>query len=328
MNQLQTSAGTFRLKPYENEADLEDAIAIVKDELFGPHRIYLDTKKMIGKEVGRRGIPDGYLLDLSSHKPQLYVVENELASHDLLRHIAVQVLRFSLSFETDQHRVKKILLSALQQSPESLKKCQEYVSKTDYRNLDHLLEQMVFEGDFGALVIIDEVPDDLETVLVTKFQFRVEVLQLEHYSNDEGKVVYRYAPFLADVTPDTESSGERLDISELDTVVVPARKEGFESVFLGEDRWYEIRIHGSMRPQIKYIAAYQVAPESAITHIAPVKSVEEWKDSRKFVVNFAEPAQKIGPIELVKTGRVKAPQNLRYTNRERLLSAENLDDVW
>lgn len=60
--------------------------------------------------------------------------------------------------------------------------------------------------------------------------------------------------------------------------------------FVGENRWYAIRIHGTMRPQIKHIALYQAAPKSAITHIAPVKSSEPWKDSGKFVVNFAAPA--------------------------------------
>jgi hypothetical protein len=115
---------------------------------------------------------------------------------------------------------------------------------------------------------------------------------------------------------------------EIDTVVVPARKEGFEEVFIGEDRWYKVRIHGAIRPQIKYIAVYQVAPKSAITHIAPVKSIKPWKDSGKVVLNFTEAAKEIGPIKLVKKGRVKAPQSLRYTTRERLLSAKTLDDIW
>ncbi len=83
-----------------------------------------------------------------------------------------------------------------------------------------------------------------------------------------------------------------------------------------------------MRPQIKYIAVYQVAPVSAITHIAPVKSIEPWKDTDKFVLNFSEAAKPIGPIPLVKGGRVKALQNLRYTTRARLLASKTLDDVW
>ena len=119
-----------------------------------------------------------------------------------------------------------------------------------------------------------------------------------------------------------------MDASELDTVVVPAREDGFQETFLGENRWYAIRIHGTMRPQIKYIAAYRVLLTSAITHIAPVSSVEPWKDTAKFVVNFSEPAKQIGPIPLVKGGRVKAPQNLRYTTREKLMAARSLEDLW
>jgi hypothetical protein len=63
-------------------------------------------------------------------------------------------------------------------------------------------------------------------------------------------------------------------------------------------------------------------------HIAAVKSIESWKDTGKYVVTFAAPADNIGPIPLVRGGRVKALQNLRYTTRARLLSAKTLDDIW
>jgi hypothetical protein len=119
-----------------------------------------------------------------------------------------------------------------------------------------------------------------------------------------------------------------IDPNDIDTVVVPARADGMEAVFLGEQRWHHVRIHGAMRPQIKYIAAYQTAPISAITHAAPVKSIEPWKDTDKVVINFSEPAREIGPIRLVKAGRVKAPQNLTYANWSRLQAAKSLDDLW
>jgi len=117
-------------------------------------------------------------------------------------------------------------------------------------------------------------------------------------------------------------------ISEVDTVVVPAREDGFKEVFLGENRWYEIRIHHSVIPRIKYIAAYQVAPVSAITHLALVKNIEPWQDSGKFVVNFAEPAKEISPIPLVPKSRVKALQNIRYTSLDKLQRAKTLDEVF
>ena len=37
----------------------------------------------------------------------------------------------------------------------------------------------------------------------------------------------------------------------VDTVIVPAQKDGFEKVFLGEDCWYAIRISGGMLDKIK-----------------------------------------------------------------------------
>ena len=54
--------------------------------------------------------------------------------------------------------------------------------------------------------------------------------------------------------------------STFDTIVVPARKEGFDRVFIGEDRWYAIKFSEAMQKQIKYIAGYQVKPISKITH--------------------------------------------------------------
>jgi hypothetical protein len=191
-------------------------------------------------------------------------------------------------------------------------------------------------GTFAALVVIDEIPDNLENVLARRFQFGVEVLELARYENSAGERVYKFEPFLADATEAAiepqkgeESPGKpHLDFSLVDTVVVPARDEGFQEVFLKENRWYAVRIHGTMRPQIKYIASYRVAPTSAITHIAPVRSIEPWKDTDKFVLNFAEAAKEIGPIHLVKNSRIKPLFNLRYTNRESLEKAKTLDDVW
>ncbi len=67
--------------------------------------------------------------------------------------------------------------------------------------------------------------------------------------------------------------------------------------------------------------------KKAITSVAAVSSIELLDDTKKFVVNFAEPARQISPIPLLKHGKMKAPQNLRYTNYERLLQAKSLDDI-
>lgn len=334
MEVIMTDNGLFYRVQFESEAALEKAILEVQTQLFGKNRMYLDIKKKIGAKGGLQNIPDGYLLDLSGQKPRLYVVENELAAHDPLRHIAVQILQFSLSFEAEPRKVRNILFEALQSQGDLKLLCEGYASTHSFRNLDHLLDYLVFETPFAALVIIDETPDNLEKILLTRFQFGVEVLELAKYTCSDGRKYYRFEPFLADVNADlrealpNEKQEEPIPQDDIDTVVVPAREDGFQDTFLNENRWYAIRIHGTMRPQIKYIAAYQVAPQSAITYVAPVSSIEPWDDTKKFVVNFAEPARKIGPIPLKKNGIVKAPQNLRYTNYERLVHAQTLDDIW
>lgn len=115
------------------------------------------------------------------------------------------------------------------------------------------------------------------------------------------------------------------DDSELDTIVVPAKPEGFKDVFLGENKWRAIRISGGMRKKIKYIAGYQTAPESAITHIAPIDHIESYGDAGKFQVVFSEPAKPIGPIPL--GNAMGAMQGTRYTTRSKLEAAKTVSDL-
>ena len=132
-------------EPFESESELEKAIIEVSQQLFGVNRVYIDVKRKIGLKGSIRNIPDGYLLDLSSLKtPVVYVVEVELASHDPLKHIAVQVLEFSLSFETSPTIVKSIIKDTLLANPEAMARCQQYATTNNYDNVDVLLEKMVY----------------------------------------------------------------------------------------------------------------------------------------------------------------------------------------
>lgn len=326
----------YKEDPFASEASLEGAIIEVQEEFFGPTRIYLDIKKRIGAKNHIKNIPDGYLLDLSStRQPKLYVVENELAAHDPLKHIAAQILEFSLSFETAQHTVKNIIKEGLSQNPAALTKCSEYAAKNGFENVDVLLERMIYgPGKFNALVIIDELSPELEKALITRFQFPVEILTLERYCTESNEHIYKFEPFLNDVVPTQVVNGsttQRLDPDEIDTIVVPARADGFQEVFINENRWYAIRIHASMIAKIKHIAVYQVAPVSAITYIAPVSKIERWNDSNKYVVYFSAAATKIGPLHLASKGteaKGKAPQGPRYTTRDRLLSSRSVEEVF
>ena len=112
-----------------------------------------------------------------------------------------------------------------------------------------------------------------------------------------------------------------------DTIIVPAQKDGFEEVFIGQNAWWAIRIGGGMIPRIKYIAAYQSQPVSAVTHVAPVARIEPYGEDGKYKLVFSEPAKPIGPIRFsdAPSGSMQGP---RYTTYARLMAASKLTDLF
>jgi len=127
-------------------------------------------------------------------------------------------------------------------------------------------------------------------------------------------------------TPSIPVAG-KLDKTQLDTIIVPAKQDGFEKVFIGENCWYAIRIAGGMLPKIKYIAAYRSQPESAVTHYAPVANIEPYGEEGKYKLNFAEPAKAVGPIPFADAPS-GAMQGIRYTSLQKLLTAKKITDFF
>jgi hypothetical protein len=81
-----------------------------------------------------------------------------------------------------------------------------------------------------------------------------------------------------------------------------------------------------MLSKIKYIAAYQTQPVSAITHVAPVAKIEPFGDSGKYKLIFSEPAKTIGPIPYgeAPSGAMQGP---RYTTYDKLKKATRLTEL-
>lgn len=113
-----------------------------------------------------------------------------------------------------------------------------------------------------------------------------------------------------------------------DTVVVPAQEPGFTEVFLGEHSWDAIRIGGGMLQKIKYIAAYQTLPVSAVTHYARVARIEPYGDGRKYRLIFAEPAKPLPQPIPWADAPIGSMQSPRYTSLANLLSAKKITDLF
>lgn len=115
---------------------------------------------------------------------------------------------------------------------------------------------------------------------------------------------------------------------EVDTIIVPAQKDGFADVFIGQNAWWAIRIAGGKLPKIRFVAAYQTKPISAVTHWAPIQSIEPYGDTGKYKLNFASPAQPFEraiPFEGAKSGSM---QGVRYVKLEQLRRATSLGELF
>lgn len=125
------------------------------------------------------------------------------------------------------------------------------------------------------------------------------------------------------VHPSKKSFSSR---QERDTIIVPANEDGFNEVFLGQDCWHAIRISGGMISKIRYIAAYQTNPISAITYYAPVKHIEPYGEEGKYKIVFSDKAKKIGPVVYGNAPK-GAMQGPRYTSLVKLKDAVSLEDL-
>lgn len=118
------------------------------------------------------------------------------------------------------------------------------------------------------------------------------------------------------------------DYAYKDTIIVPAKLNGFKEAFLGEDRWYSINISNDRIPYLKYIAAYQSQPVSAVTYVARIASIEvsPYNPAKKMVI-FDGPAKQLkSPIPL--GNDYLAIQGPRYTNHKKLNSSRTTDDLF
>jgi len=321
---------------YNKEADFEKTVVELADQIFGPETIYIDIKKRVsGNDLVT--IPDGYLIDMTvPDTPKLFIIENEIVSHDPFKHIGVQLLKFAISFEDAQLSIRNFLMKEIVKNETSHNRLQEGSKKSKSRNIDAYLDQAVYSG-FRAIVLIDEAREELHKVL-EKIHANISVLELKTFQTDSGVLLHQFdtlydeyeETLLKDkLDSPSRSVEERAKRKERransDTIIVPAQEEGFKNVFLGENRWHAVKIGAAMKERLKFIAAYQVAPISAVTHIAEIQEIRPYKDTGKYLIVFKNPAEKIRNVP--NNNPKYAPQNVVYVKRDVLMNVEFLDEA-
>lgn len=301
-------------------------------EIFGQESIYLDIRQKL-KGGSLAAIPDAYCLTFGPDT--FWVIEVERSAPDPYSHIVNQLSRFinGLDSPQSQRELRDAVYSNMSQSDRE--RAQSRSGGAVHPWLEKLINQP------SLIVITEKATDEIRRAVATLritprvYEFRTLCRQ------GVGMAVHQHLFQPMVPIPSAPPSKPSLPVPELepppppppgdtdDTIVVPAREDGFLETFLGENRWYAIRINKAKIPQIKYIACYRVSPVSAITHWAPVESIQPWPDEPgRFVVNFAGKAEEIGPIKPTPDDKLRWLQGPAYTSHKKLQAAKSLDEVF
>lgn len=324
---------SFEEVPFENEAELESATIKHKRCILGDSCAYFDYKRRTGSRNSRNiGIPDGFLIDFSnSKKPQLFFVEYELESHRLYDHIGPQVMRFYASVETAQRELRLKLTGIVKQDQQIRHELEEKMKGTSFENVDSLLNYVIYDRNVGIILIIDEQTEDLNSLL-RRFSEVPEVIVLKKFQKDD-EVIYQYDPFRAGVLEiaGTRQSPTRRERAEgVDTIVCPAREDGFKEAFLDKSAWWAIRLSPSLIPQLKWIAMYESKPVKAIRWVGKIQGngIKPYKNTGKYIISVEKKSKVYPPINLDANKKGVAPQSPRYTTHEKLKKAKHISDLW
>lgn len=320
----------YEESPFENEAELERAVVENKKFIFGLDTILLDYKRKVGSQGSRNtGIPDGFLIDFNDTKnPKLFFIENELESHDLYEHIGPQIMRFYASFETSKRELYKKLNSIIKVDKKIKREFETQINRTDYENIESLLNHILYENQLGIIVVIDEQTEDLNSLL-QRLQEKPEIIEIKKFQVN-NQIVYQYNPFKEGLFQTKAKKGKvLLSMKEVDTIVCAAREDGFKHAFIDNDAWWAVRISPAVIPQLKYLAMYEVNPVSKIRWVATIKEggIIPYKNTGKYIIHI-ETKKKIKPIVLDKDVKGMAPQSPRYTKKEKLDKAKKMGELW
>jgi len=319
----------FYSSTFVNEAELEKVVVENYEKIFGNDTVYFDLKKGIRHTKGDLlTIPDGYLLRLNT-APTMSIIENELSVHDPVDHIGKHFLKYSSALTVpSKYPVKKFLMEYLKSNKIISKRLENLMEKTPFKNVSDLFDAVILDQDFGYIIVIDGKTDELERIVspyapeiivIKKYQYNDEIIfQIETSDEEEMQVVK--------TVKDETTQMRRL--AEIDTLVCPAKEDGFNAVFLGEHRWFPVRINPIRIQKIKYLAIYEKSPIAAINYIGRVKEIKSYKNTGKYEIILDGAPVKIKPIKLTKNELNFVPQSPRYTIKSLIDKAKTLSDIF
>lgn len=254
----------------------------------------------------------------------MYIVENEIASHDVYSNITEQIARFAASAVSSANQIRNILIRAIEDEPETKKEIEIHLPQTVFKTTTELVLALT-ENDIKIVVAINEITTDLNLAF-NIFQNRPDLVLLQRYISG-NEILYYYEPMrdeIEDIEIEKIKTGEA---TNFDTIVCAAFEDGFKHAYIENNAWWEVRLSQEAREKLKYLAIYEKAPIAHVSHYAEIDRIEPYKDTGKYIL-YLKNKKIVKPIKLGTGRKGEAPQSPRYTTLQKLLNAKIVSELW
>ena len=197
-------------KPKDEEKEFHPMVEKYSKQIFGKNSLFLPVEKRLISRAGRGVMPDGFAI-VFSKTPEMYVVEVELSSHDLDKHIVEQLNRFGRALRNPENR-KKIADRLHREIKHDLMKeafaRQMIGSKEIYKFLSDLVSRQL------KTVIIIEHKDETVVEACEGLKVSPIVLQFKTFAREDAENVRAHLIeplYVAEVIPEKgkERRGKR-----------------------------------------------------------------------------------------------------------------------
>lgn len=318
MEKLLYDGRIFKRYDYTSEYLLKRDILRHVREIFGPWVLFVDAPR--DNRWGEIPVPAGYLLDFSIEaSPRLHIVEIENKAGSIMGQVSAQLLRLGVAFRESSKPIMESVFAQLQRDEIAMKIVKDAMHETGHKSPQVLLEDLAGQ-DPSLLLIVDDLPPDLGE-LSAELSGEVECIIFQTYTCGTEHI-HHYTTLFNTWDFDYDAG------SEPDTIIIPMGGRDFARDFLREGCWHGVRISPPRLEALKYIAVFQLAPISALTHYTRIERIEPLDKTGKYSIYLKQEPVPIEPLRY----QVRDPKRLlrtpRYSYLERILNVEFIEDLF
>jgi len=173
------------------EKEVEEFHPIVKEhykEIFGIHSIFIEGSKL-KSEAGKGSVPDGFIVELNE-KPNWYIVEIELSTHELYDHIVNQVGRFINGIKYTETQ-KKLIEAVYHHIQDNKQRKAEFEDIVGSGEIYKYISDLITKPPILAIIIEERTPELDEALDLLKYS-PIKIIEFQTFVREGAEAVHAH----------------------------------------------------------------------------------------------------------------------------------------